>query len=192
MQARMGITDEDGKYLHHRTLKRLIEVYGIQSMLEVGVWKGECMEAVAPGLARYVGVDAWEAGIYTDDLDVLRHATRADMDAAYATAYGRKLGHCELIRARSSLAAGMVQGPFDLVFLDACHEYENVCLEITLYHNHAAKLLCGHDYSWPGVNRAVHEMFGQVNVLIGDVWMVERRSDVDVGTAKQETPASLA
>jgi hypothetical protein len=48
---------------------------------------------------------------------------------------------------------------FDLVFIDAGHEYEQVSSDIKLWHNKVKEngILSGDDYFYPPVKRAVHE-----------------------------------
>lgn len=59
-------------------------------------------------------------------------------------------------------ARELAQMQFDMVFIDACHDYEFVRQDISDYRplvRHGG-LLCGHDYSpcWPGVVQAVDEL----------------------------------
>ena len=91
------------------------------------------------------------------------------------------LGHdqCEPEAGRTSL----LPGAFDLIFIDADHNYESVKADIAAWRG-ALKpggIMCGHDYlgdsygSFPGVDRAVHEAFGKENILrpSGSVWRVK-------------------
>lgn len=51
---------------------------------------------------------------------------------------------------------------FDFIYIDANHEYEPVKKDIELYLPKTKHLIGGHDYqeSWPGVLKAVNEIFG--------------------------------
>jgi hypothetical protein len=51
---------------------------------------------------------------------------------------------------------------FDFIYIDANHEYEPVKRDIELYLPKTKHLIGGHDYqeNWPGVLKAVNEIFG--------------------------------
>lgn len=69
-------------------------------------------------------------------------------------------------------------GYFDIVYIDASHEYEFVIEDIKHWLPKVKKggILCGDDYinGWPGVIKAVDEVFGNdVNVLGKQQWWVK-------------------
>jgi hypothetical protein len=59
-----------------------------------------------------------------------------------------------------------------MVFLDGSHDYESVVRDILAWRSLVADggLLCGHDHSWPGVERAVLELLGDVDAGPGSIW----------------------
>ena len=59
-----------------------------------------------------------------------------------------------------------------LVFLDADHRYEAVKSDIEWSVARGAKVICGHDFGaeWPGVERAVREIFGSNFSTSGSLW----------------------
>ena len=65
-------------------------------------------------------------------------------------------------------------GWFDVVFIDAAHDYENVRQDIELWLPKVKPggLLCGHDFfrDWPGVIRAVNELLPQRKIQEA-IWM---------------------
>lgn len=70
--------------------------------------------------------------------------------------------------------------PFDVVFIDALHDYASVVQDISLWWPlvRAGGFLCGHDFNhnWPGVMRAVAEHFPlmKVGVCPDSVWFVQK------------------
>ena len=49
----------------------------------------------------------------------------------------------------------------DMVFIDGSHSYEYVARDLELWAPKARYILCGHDWTWPGVVRAVNEYTAQ-------------------------------
>ena len=92
-------------------------------------------------------------------------------------------GRCIHCQTYSDLAATRnltvkQRAPFDLVFIDALHDYENVMQDISLWWPLVRKggILAGHDFNhkWPGVERAVADHFNLLDVGVGfdSVWFV--------------------
>jgi len=61
-----------------------------------------------------------------------------------------------------------------LVFIDACHTYEQVRIDIDWALKVKARIICGDDISWEGVKKAVEESFGTRYKVIGDMWIAEK------------------
>jgi hypothetical protein len=59
-----------------------------------------------------------------------------------------------------------------MIFIDADHSYESVLADILAWRPKARKLICGHDYkkTWPGVQRAVQEVFGKDFGVFKGIW----------------------
>jgi hypothetical protein len=77
------------------------------------------------------------------------------------------------VRMESVTASGVL-APADMVFIDAGHEYEEVRADILAWKPKARKLLCGHDYPFPQVKRAVHELLGAaVRNPTARIWSLE-------------------
>jgi predicted O-methyltransferase YrrM len=70
---------------------------------------------------------------------------------------------------------------FDIIYIDASHDYDNVLSDITAWHKKLKKggFICGDDYTtgWPGVIQAVDEYFGKDNIrVIGNQqWLVSSK-----------------
>lgn len=142
---------------------RLIHKYGWTIGAELGVWYGETYFRVLEGAENLtlIGVDNWDSkyplttrkdqtknrkGVYEGARNFPGRAVIMEMDTAEAA---------EKIPDRS----------LDFVFIDADHSYEGCHRDIV---NWLPKIkdigwILGHDYTWPGVNRAVHELLNPVN-----------------------------
>ena len=60
----------------------------------------------------------------------------------------------------------------DMVFVDGSHQYEDVMANLTMWLPKG--LICGHDYDWPEVKKAVDEVLGEVKVVEGtSIWYKE-------------------
>jgi len=66
--------------------------------------------------------------------------------------------------------------PFDMVFIDGGHSYEEVSSDIKFWHPflRTGGLFCGHDYcaGWPGVIQAVNEQFHAPWAVVDSIWSV--------------------
>lgn len=69
---------------------------------------------------------------------------------------------------------------FDIIYIDASHEYELVKLDILnwLPKVKHGGIICGDDYiaGWPGVVKAVNEIFGnKINIVGGQQWWMIKK-----------------
>lgn len=66
---------------------------------------------------------------------------------------------------------------FDLVYIDATHEYEQVKQDIMLWKSKVKKdgYLCGDDYSptWNGVIKAVDELLPERKIIASTQWLIK-------------------
>jgi hypothetical protein len=130
----------------------------MDSVVETGCWKGRSTHALLSGCKGPVyAVDHWEGSTdgapHTYD-DVLTHDVFEDFKA--------NVGHFPNLNVRrgSSLDVAGDVPEVDMVFIDDDHTYEHVKKVLALYAPKARKLICGHDWDWPGVRQAVSEFFG--------------------------------
>ena len=68
-----------------------------------------------------------------------------------------------------------------VIFIDGDHSYEGALKDIANYYPKVKSggIFAGHDYYWPGVNRAIGDFltkdYDKINVLQYDVWYVEKK-----------------
>lgn len=136
-------------------------------IVEVGSWMGRSTRAIVDNTDGYVyAVDTWNG---SDELVHREKLANKSADWLYDQfCYNMADATHEVHAYRTtSLQAAkefyLLDHPkFDMIFLDASHDYENVKADILAWKPLLAEngLLCGHDYSpyWPGVIRAVNEL----------------------------------
>ena len=69
------------------------------------------------------------------------------------------------------------RGGADLVFIDGDHQFESVLFDISNYRNLVSPkgVLCGHDYKWDAVKKAVEGSFKETGYQLGteNIWYVQ-------------------
>ena len=159
-------------------LIRIIEENNYNSFIEVGVWEGRNIIAIAkefPDTICY-GVDPYDYMEYSNQLslkDDKSYLLKSESENVYnkTLAYTKVYSNFKLIRKSSSDAAKeFEQESVDLVFIDANHSYESVKNDIDLWLPKVKQggVLSGHDYSigFFGVIQAVNEKLGIDNIVI--------------------------
>lgn len=147
---------------------------------EVGSWMGRSTRALGDNTAGIViAVDTWAGSnepahkklLASKDPDWLYEQFKDNVAGLLAREIVRP--H----RTASTAAANHFQEmgiKFDMIFLDAAHDYENVKADIKAWAPLLAKdgLLCGHDFgTCAGVNRAVMEAYPTAHkVGAGSIW----------------------
>jgi predicted O-methyltransferase YrrM len=161
-----------------------------KTYVEVGCKEGRTtghVLAQCPDL-RAIAIDPWCQ--QEPSADVSRE-TYADWDfrkieREFWVNIGDHKNRCEQWRDTSETAVlyaqtlGRQPGLYDVVFIDALHDYESVKQDIDLWWPRVRPggYLCGHDYNhkWPGVMRAVAERFDLMDVCLGpdSMWWVQK------------------
>ena len=146
----------------------LIDKYGWNSGAEIGVLSGRLhfkLLVRCPGLSM-IAVDSWK--------DKSGSCTYQNQEANRAEFYDRSrtYGSRDRILEMDSLsaAADIPDESLDFIFIDADHSYDG-CRKDILHWIPKLKQtgwILGHDFSWPGVNRAVKELLSPVNCPTAD------------------------
>ena len=148
-----------------------------RTYVEVGCKAGQTVGHVlreCPQL-RAIAIDPWCTHPASDDVT---RETYADWDfrkieQEFWKNVGEAKERCEMQRMPGHKVADFSEGAgheFDVVFIDALHDYESVKQDITLWWPLVREggFLVLHDYNhkWPGVMRAVAEHFNLMDVCL--------------------------
>jgi SAM-dependent methyltransferase len=146
------------------------------SVAEIGCWKGRSTFALLSACAGPVyAIDHFQGSP-----DEPGHAEARKDAVAVRREFLRNCGdfpNLRMIERDSLAAAEMFRGQeLDMVFIDASHRYEDVLADIRAWLPKTRRLFAGHDYSrdWPGVVRAVHQIFGTaIQRAAQSIWYFE-------------------
>lgn len=160
-----------------------------QRICEVGSWMGRSTRALVDNTSGSVmAVDTWKGSDEQKHKDLLAGKPEDWLFRTFvdniAGPYKAKavwaLPVTSLEAAKIFTQDGLSQyygreAKFDMIFLDASHDYDNVKADIAAWMPllELGGLLCGHDFSssWPGVVRAVREGVPHVDVMKnGHIW----------------------
>lgn len=145
-------------------------------ILEVGSYKGRSTRALADNTSgKVICVDPWDGCFQVYRGNVHYNGDNTTFSEFYCY-LNDHIKSGKVSYKRDLFQNLSFDEPFDLIFIDALHFYEDVKRD-TL---HALKfidkgILAGHDYSpnyWEGVEKAVKEIFGEVKVK-DTIWWVE-------------------
>lgn len=150
--------------------------------LEVGSWTGSSTLAVAslPNVEIHC-VDHWEGQTDPEDyLSKLMVRDQITSEQAYQTWRRNVAGSRAMIRAYRSCSTSVAatwQKKLDIVFLDGGHLEEEVEADIDAWLPHICSggILCGHDYSFSGVQKVVNRLLP--DAVIGDIWYKRIRTN---------------
>jgi len=151
-------------------LADIINKNGYDSFVEVGVKKGDFSHYIITNTnALVIMVDPWT-------INVENKTPEEDWEFVNNRFKEFNL-RAQLLRMDSlSAAKAMSNEKFDVVYIDALHDYESVKNDIDAWYPlvNDEGILAGHDYSdhWPGVLQAVQEFADknkyEITVLFGD------------------------
>jgi hypothetical protein len=137
--------------------------------VEVGVWKGKSAAYMAVEIANsgknidFYCVDHWLGSI--EHYDRSTHMYEPNISKLYETFISNmepvKDYYTTLRMSSKEAATKFEDGSLDFVFVDAAHQYEDVCEDIDTWRPKVKSggVLAGHDYqeAFPGVIKAVNE-----------------------------------
>lgn len=153
---------------HEASLRRVIA--------EVGSYKGCTARAMADNTAgRVLCVDSFEGSVGEKEMADILAAHGPDWLYNLCEANLADCRNADVLRMHSLEAARMLQrdgASFDMVFLDASHDYDSVAADIRAWAPllRPGGLLCGHDRQWYGVAKAIDELVPGHRVGVGAIW----------------------
>lgn len=146
--------------------------------VELGVWTGFNMAHLledCDNIKELYGIDP-----YTPYQDWNRFIDQKLMDEAKQTAINnvKEFGPRSILVLRPSEEAVSLFKKIDFIFIDGDHSYEMCYKDLNLWYNKVRPggLFSGHDFSLPGVNKALEQFRRENNirgffkVIPNDVW----------------------
>lgn len=149
----------------------------VTSIAEIGCWKGRSTFALLSACSGTVwAIDHFRGSGTPEHAEALDGSVRRE--------FLRNCGHfpnLQLLDTHSLAAAELfLDGQLDMVFIDASHADQDVLADIRAWLPKTRRIIAGHDYSpnvWPGVVRAVNEVFGaSVKLAAQSIWYHEVNS----------------
>lgn len=140
----------------------------MQSIVEVGSWKGRSTYALCKGTTgRVTAVDHFHGSDEPEHIEKLKLCGGSTLEQFQAnTKRCRNLS----VVVKDSLEAAKELPDCDMVFIDGGHSYEDVVADLKAWAPKARKLICGHDIESPDVARAVREVLEEVEHGQRSMW----------------------
>lgn len=178
----------------------LCQSIGAKTFVEVGCKEGRTTGFVLANCPdiRVIAIDPWMKQDASDDptRETYESWDFAEIEREFAKNISDHEYECTFLQMTSEQAAKHVvtpnaecKPPFDVVFIDALHDYDSVMQDISLWWPLVREggFICGHDYQhkFPGVMRAVADHFPlmRVGVCPDSVWFVQKEPGMTLRAA---------
>ena len=145
------------------------------TVVEIGCWKGKSTTALlsaCPGTV--IAVDHWKGG--KEEPEHIKSEARENNLHEMFMENVKGIGNLEVLHMPSLEASRLVESA-DMVFIDGGHGYEEVRQDIRAWLPVVqvnGGILCGHDYDWASVRKAVLDELGPgVKEADGVIWCYE-------------------
>lgn len=155
------MSEEELNWLHNTAKK-------MSCVVEIGSWKGRSTYALLTGCKGHVrAVDHFKGNKGVKEME--DEVKGENIYQEFLKNVGN-FSNLIIERGNSLEIADKYKGwTFDMIFLDGSHGYDDVKKDIEAWLPKTKKLICGHDYDFPEVKKAVDELIGSVN-LVGSIW----------------------
>ena len=177
-----------------REANTLIELIKKQNhpckVIEIGVWKSTNIKRLLRGYGSHIselwGIDTFEVGIPSSSRRENRQNAKFwEERYLHACRLMRYFPQLHIVKTISLKASQLFEEEyFDLVFIDAGHQYQSVKEDIAAWLPlvKGDGLISGHDYGarhYPDVKKIVDEIFGDKATAIDGVWFIEKSEIVE-------------
>lgn len=142
----------------------------IESVVEIGSFAGESTSIWADYAKDVYAIDPWIP--FYDPIDPASNPDEiAEAERAFDLIASKKT-NIHKIKKFSAEAVNLFT-KVDVVYIDGNHKYESVLLDIKTWRPIAQVAICGHDYSFPQVEKAVTETLGGIDRRFKDTSWVK-------------------
>jgi predicted O-methyltransferase YrrM len=152
-----------------------------KKIVEVGCWQGRSTMVLADNTEGVVwAIDHWDGS--EEHKEMLKERSPDWLYNEFSKNLKKHLDACKvfpkrMVSVEMARRFGQVLSKpmFDMVFIDASHDYANVSADIMAWAPLVVPggLLCGHDAGYPPVARAVQELLGFGVKHAGVIWYKE-------------------
>ena len=142
------------------------------TIIEIGSFAGESAEIFARNFKTVYCVDTWNIENADDVLKTDIYEAEIKFNKIVA-----KYGNIIKSKYDSLDLATLITKKFDVIYIDAKHDYNSVKADIKAWEPHITKFITGHDYrknKFPGVIRAVNEVLGKPDKIFCDFSWVKK------------------
>jgi hypothetical protein len=157
-----SISDDGAQWLYDQATK-------MGNIVEIGSFKGKSTHALLSGCRGMVhAVDHFKGSPDSADFTFNKSGKGQFL---------KNVGHfwnLDLLEMSSVEASKrFLPKAVDMVFIDGCHIFEEVRLDLECWMPICRKLLSGHDSGWPGVAKAIEYMGLKPKAGPNSIWYVE-------------------
>ena len=140
----------------------------LKSIIEIGAYAGDSTEIFAKNFEYVFSVDPWMNGYDDSDASSYKYDMK-EVEAQFDKVYDKYPNIVKIKHTGDSACSMFSNETFDIVYIDAVHQYDNVKRDIISWLPKVKKggIIAGHDFqeSFEGTMRAVREVLGEPQIL---------------------------
>lgn len=159
------MTEEEVRWLY-------LAAQDMENIVEIGSYKGRSTHALLSGCSGTVwAIDHFQGSPGEPPISPEKINSK-EIYGVFMKNVGR-FENLKLLKMSSKEAVKEFKdNSIDMVFIDGAHSFEAAKADLEMWLPKAKKIICGHDYNIPGVERAVKQVFGNVNTC-QSIWIKE-------------------